>query len=974
MAKQTIKVFLSYRFDTEETLEVVTPDGDALILKPAQFVHRVNYYLNKQADLESFCYSFGPGRQDWDEILRGQLDTCDKFVLFWCGGAGQTQSMEVEEWKKNHPDHHLNTVLVTFFGCSSTPSEFHLGARVELDKLYKQHFQRGLGEAESRDVDGDMTDALVCRCAEAIFKELCPNDDRWIPPDGLPIGYPFDYEKDIIEEFVQGRGKLLSEKRLEQGCPLQWPQVKRVDAETFVENPIPAGTTGRHRDPDRERIIVDVRSQYHRPGKAKGSTCLVLDEKRPISFLEAGPRRSICYPLKDDLRVGIVVSGGIAPGINAVISGICTRHDKYRRHHRKDGTTKRYQLQYTMYRDGFFGILNDFKIRFKPEQALEHVGAYASLGGSFISTARHDELLDSSDKSQRSKKLEYVIDRLKADGIDILYVIGGEGTMRAAHALATRARERWLSGELRKQISVIGIPKTMDNDILWVWQAFGFLSAVEKAKEFIAQLDTEAKSNPRLCIVQLFGSDSGFVVSHAALASGVCRAALIPEVGFRMARLSKHILDSLMEDYEAKDERLQQSPYGIILLAETAIPRDVENYIDEAGYPEVELNEYEKEAIRTFVGSALLNPSDVLNWPLFVRELAGESDEKAVTAREAVFDRLAEPIRQTVNSYKPAKESTDADVPKEVQSLIIKALNEIIKDKCLHGLDVLKGSQGSLSRELTHFLECMKVIDEAREMKVSEVQQVYEYLLFKVQITKSSCDNPLKRDLVTVLQALDRYALPYEARAAVNSLIERMSRKYLERIRRMEKKLVKNWIGQFQQDTKELYPELVRTYKRLFLEGAFSEHIRKRTASGDRRVHGQTPDALRSGGLKVVSAVLQHDIRHKMTAHSEYWEQFRVFVNEPRHLIRAISPSVSDVIFGQRLGMLAVDNAMAGYTDFMVSQWLTEYVLVPLDLVVMGRKRVPQNGIFWKSVLQNTGQPPNMLHGDHEDLLDSGET
>jgi 6-phosphofructokinase len=114
-----------------------------------------------------------------------------------------------------------------------------------------------------------------------------------------------------------------------------------------------------------------------------------------------------------------------------------------------------------------------------------------------------------------------------------------------------------------------------------------------------------------------------------------------------------------------------------------------------------------------------------------------------------------------------------------------------------------------------------------------------------------------------------------------------------------------------------------------------------------------------------MAAVLQHDIRRK----GEYWEQFRVFVNEPRHLIRAISPSVSDIIFGQRLGMLAVDNAMAGYTDFMVSQWQTEYVLVPLELVVLGRKRVPRNGIFWKSVLQNTSQPPKMLRRGRGDML-----
>ena len=125
-----------------------------------------------------------------------------------------------------------------------------------------------------------------------------------------------------------------------------------------------------------------------------------------------------------------------------------------------------------------------------------------------------------------------------------------------------------------------------------------------------------------------------------------------------------------------------------------------------------------------------------------------------------------------------------------------------------------------------------------------------------------------------------------------------------------------------------------------------------------RRVHGQTPDELRRGGLRVIVDVLQSDIRNPNLMPDEYWRHYRVFTSEPRHLIRAIPPSVSDVVFGHRLGTLAVDNAMAGDTDFMVSQWLTEYVVVPLPLVVLGRKRVPQHGIFWKSVLGNTGQSP----------------
>jgi hypothetical protein len=143
------------------------------------------------------------------------------------------------------------------------------------------------------------------------------------------------------------------------------------------------------------------------------------------------------------------------------------------------------------------------------------------------------------------------------------------------------------------------------------------------------------------------------------------------------------------------------------------------------------------------------------------------------------------------------------------------------------------------------------------------------------------------------------------------------------------------------------------------LSGNEQEAVRS-FVRGGRRLHGTTPDELRTGSLKIVAGGLEKLIQNDMGVGDSRWRSYRVFTNEPRHLIRAIPPSVSDVIFGQRLGVLAVDNAMAGYTDFMISQWLTEYVLVPLELVVLGRKHLPTDGIFWKSVIANTGQPENL--------------
>jgi 6-phosphofructokinase len=128
------------------------------------------------------------------------------------------------------------------------------------------------------------------------------------------------------------------------------------------------------------------------------------------------------------------------------------------------------------------------------------------------------------------------------------------------------------------------------------------------------------------------------------------------------------------------------------------------------------------------------------------------------------------------------------------------------------------------------------------------------------------------------------------------------------------------------------------------------------------RTPGQTPDDLRTAGLKLISKVLEKTIREDpQMIPRDYWKNFRVLTNEPRHLIRAIAPTSSDILLSQRLGTLAVDGAMAGYTDFMISQWLTEYVMVPLRLVILGRKRVPAQGIFYRSAIASTGQPADLI-------------
>ena len=963
-----MKVFFSFSFDKDldSPVEGKKARGKGeFVLSPEQFVHRVSYYLRKQKDLEIFCWCKAPDKSsisegsntNWDEIIANELATCDKMVYFHSGTAGRIQGIERDNWNNDLSNYPQNTIIVN------------------LTKDPKPDTGFGLTNPCIETDGNKFTDKYALNCAIDIFNQI-NNGQKWIPCDYLPIGYPFAYEKVIIEEFVKGKGRLLVPEKLQQGCPISWPRVKKIgNADELEEkqynNPIPTSGIGRYRDDD--EIIVDVRSKYHKC-KDGNKICLV-DIEEPLTLLEAGPREKLIYPFKkDSLIVGIVVSGGIAPGINAVISGICQRHKKYYDSYNKENKGNEYNLEIYLYREGFSGIIRgdsrdkktiDQRSKFNISDLIEQ----SNDGGASISTSRQDALLDSNDKKDRMLKIENIITRLTTDNIDILYVIGGEGSMRAAHALWSQVEQQLENKKLENPISIVGIPKTMDNDVLWVWQTFGFLSAVEKAKEFIGDLDVEAKSNPRLCIVQLFGSDSGFVVSHAALASGVCKDALIPEVEFNLATLSQEICEKLKGDMK-QIGRDTQSPNGIILLAETAIPRDVEDYIDTERCPSLQLSAEEKKAIRDFIGSPLLSINDISSWKEFCDNL-----KEAIKSQPDYLEKneLAQ-LECLINCYGLGKKgaNTDLSTQKKMKELIIDFLNDLIIENKVQDVfedKVNSNDKRTVKKEVANINEIMEylrkleqdiksnpnlllaelyskdVIDPKKEIPQEE-QSVFENLKYIIEsIEQSNIDLKHKEKIVTKLYQISLYKLSSRGKAALDAIIKLVDLDgYLTRGQ-------ESWFNLMVGYCEELYLELIKLCNRFYIESKFSS-IEPLNNRGARRVYGQTPDALRSGGLKVVSSVLQHDI-NKIESKSDYWKSFRVFVNEPRHLLRSISPSVNDIIFAQRLGILAVDNAMAGYTDFMISQWLTEYVLVPLELVVLGRKRVPQDGIFWKSVKDN---------------------
>lgn len=876
-----MKLFLSYHFDPER------PHHE-------HFVFLLSYHLRRQRGLEAYCYADDPARSDWRRFVGPRAVSCDAFILIAGRELGDVQRQEA----------------LAFVSAASASSARSM-ALVELPGysqgvLPGELFQYLPNRCTVPDIPADDPAPAAYTCAKTLTRLLlkATGDERdwWVAADGLPLGYPYDYEKALIDDYVDGNGRLLVPARIEHGAPLGWPDVEKDPFEgESHDNPIDVESIGRYR-PEDHRVIVDGRA-----GSRPAGPLLTLPE--------AGPRATLRYPVGGELTVAVLVSGGIAPGINAVIDGIVERHLRYWRESEESRTT--YNLQIVLYRDGFSGLLGGHlrylhyegrKLLLVPATDSGDVRQEATRGGASAGTSRHDALLDLKDPVRRNQRLRKVVERLSNDKIDILYVIGGDGSMRAAHAIWSRCRELQSPKDLHP-LSVVAIPKTMDNDILWVWQSFGFLSAVERAKEAVLQLHTEVTSNPRLCVIQLFGSDSGFVVSHTALASSVCDAALIPEVSFTLHGLSAYVRRRLGERLTSG-----KSPGGLILLAETAIPQDVEDYIDSEKYA-LGLGGTERDAICEFIGSSLLTASDIQDWPGLFERLRGSAQADGVLGR--LWERLTPEVRGLV-----AQDWDSLRDKPSVGRLVLQGLSNALREWELHdGLDIAATGQKDQHALLTAVGQLRAARTDDREDREARVRTLLE-----------RAGLPLNYDAKRLLLDLAR---PETSVKVTPAGLDRLSRRLVETVNR----------GLLEQALGERFLRPVES---------------RSSAHRDRRVHGQTPDELRRGGLKVISGVLQADIRDKALMPNQYWRDYRVFTNEPRHLLRAIPPSVTDVIFGHRLGTLAVDNAMAGYTDFMVSQWLTEYVLVPLQLVVLGRKRVRQDGIFWKSVLANTGQPPNM--------------
>lgn len=225
----------------------------------------------------------------------------------------------------------------------------------------------------------------------------------------------------------------------------------------------------------------------------------------PIRLFEkAGPRKHLFFePAK--AKVAIVTCGGLCPGMNNVIRSVYV------------------QLHYHYGVPAVLGIRHGF-LGFSPEAASppmwlnsETVNNIHQMGGTLLGTSRGPVSPD------------IVVDFLQARDISILFTVGGDGTQRGAHCLAEEVRRRNLN------ISIIGIPKTIDDDVQYVNRSFGYFTAVDKAKEVIDSAHVEARCVLNgISIVKVMGRDSGFIAAGATLASQEVNFTLVPEVPFTL--------------------------------------------------------------------------------------------------------------------------------------------------------------------------------------------------------------------------------------------------------------------------------------------------------------------------------------------------------------------------------------------------------------------------------------------------------
>jgi 6-phosphofructokinase 1 len=247
---------------------------------------------------------------------------------------------------------------------------------------------------------------------------------------------------------------------------------------------------------ERERVIYHTNANDIKSFLNKGT--------QPPSLEVAGPREKIFFD-PAGLKCGIVTCGGLCPGLNDVIRAIVmSLHYHY-------GVKTILGFRYGY--EGLSSSYNHLPLNLTPE----NVNDIHQMGGTILGSSRGPQ--DSTD----------MVDTLVDRDVSILFTIGGDGTLRGSQSIAEEIDRRGL------KISVIGIPKTIDNDISYVQQTFGFDTAVTESRISLYSAHAEATgARNGIGLVKLMGRESGFIAAFATLAYSEVNFCMVPEVEFTL--------------------------------------------------------------------------------------------------------------------------------------------------------------------------------------------------------------------------------------------------------------------------------------------------------------------------------------------------------------------------------------------------------------------------------------------------------
>lgn len=217
-------------------------------------------------------------------------------------------------------------------------------------------------------------------------------------------------------------------------------------------------------------------------------------------------------------RIGVLTGGGDCPGLNAVLRAVVKT------------AMVRYGYEVIGFKDGYRGLVTNNYIRFESRD----VSGILDKGGTILGTSNRDNpfnfVIERDGKAEYRDMSQRVIENVKMLGIDCMVLIGGDGTLTSARDFS------------RMGLNVVGVPKTIDNDISATDLTFGFMTAVDTATDAIDKLHSTAESHQRVMILEVMGRYAGWIAIESGIAGGA-DVILIPEIPYDINKVANKILE-----------------------------------------------------------------------------------------------------------------------------------------------------------------------------------------------------------------------------------------------------------------------------------------------------------------------------------------------------------------------------------------------------------------------------------------------